>query len=99
MKQGNQNKPRRTFAPEHKLDIVKEANANKASVSTIARKYDVNANQLFRWMREVEHNKMRWVRIATGSNTYPSHFIMLNFPHPPKQLISVHIVFAGNGRN
>ena len=48
MKQGNQNKPRRTFAPEHKLDIVKEANANKASVSTIARKYDVNANQLFR---------------------------------------------------
>jgi transposase-like protein len=69
MKQGNQNKPRRTFTPEHKLDIVKEAIANKASVSIIARKYDMNANQLFRWMREVEHNKMKWVRIATGQQT------------------------------
>jgi transposase-like protein len=66
MKQVNQNKPRRTFTPAHKHDIVKEANAKQASISTLARKYDVNANQLFRWVREVEHNKMKWVRIATG---------------------------------
>jgi transposase-like protein len=69
MKELSQNKPRRTFTPESKLDIVKEANAKQASISTLARKYDVNANQLFRWIREVEHNKVKWVRVATGQQT------------------------------
>ncbi|MGB3668386.1 MAG: transposase [Bermanella sp.] len=69
MKDGNQNKPRRIFTPEHKFNIVKEANAKQASISTIARKYDVNANQVFRWIREVELNQVRWVRVANGQQT------------------------------
>jgi transposase len=59
-----QNKPRRTFSPEFKLNIVKEANAPKASISGIARQYDINANQVFRWIHEVAQQKVRWVRIA-----------------------------------
>jgi transposase-like protein len=70
MKQGNQNNPRRIFTPEHKFNIVKEANAQEASISTIARRYDVNANQLFRWIREVEQNKAKWVRSKRKLITY-----------------------------
>lgn len=72
MKQGNQNNPRRIFTPEYKFNIVKEANAQEASISTIARRYDVNANQLFRWVREVEQNKAKWVRIAIGQQHLPA---------------------------
>lgn len=51
MNAGKQNKSRRTFTPECKFNIVKEASLKQASISTIARKYDVNTNQVFRWIR------------------------------------------------
>jgi len=66
MKELSQNKPRRTFTPEFKLDIVKQANSNQFSISTISRKYDLNANQVFRWCHEVKQKKVRWVRIVAG---------------------------------
>jgi transposase-like protein len=66
MKEMSQDKPRRTFTPEFKLDVVKEANADQSSISAIARKYDLNANQVFRWCHEVKQNKVRWVRIVAG---------------------------------
>lgn len=68
MKESVQDKPRRKFTPHFKLDIVNEAKTRQASISIIARKYDVNANQVFRWIREVEQNKVRWVRIVTGQH-------------------------------
>jgi transposase len=66
MKEMSQDKPRRTFTPEFKLNIVKEANADQSSISAIAHKYDLNANQVFRWCHEVKQNKVRWVRIVAA---------------------------------
>ena len=65
MTQLSQNKPRRTFTPEFKLDIVRQANSPKASISSIAREHDLNANQVFRWIHEVKENKVKWVLLAT----------------------------------
>lgn len=65
MTQLSQNKPRRTFTPEFKLDIVRQANTPKASISSIAREHDLNTNQVFRWIYEVKQNKVRWVLLAT----------------------------------
>ena len=52
--------PRRRYAPELKLKIVQEALAGKQSKAAIARKYDINANQVSNWIREYR-NQARWV--------------------------------------
>jgi transposase-like protein len=65
MTQPSQKKPRRTFTPECKPDIVMRANTPKASISRIALKHDINANQVFRCIHEVKKNKVRWVLLAT----------------------------------
>jgi transposase-like protein len=65
MTQPSQKKPRCTFTPEFKLDIVRHANTPKASISSIALEHDINANQVFRWIHEVKQNKVRWVLLAT----------------------------------
>jgi transposase-like protein len=65
MTQPSQKKPRCTFTPEFKLDIVRHANTPKASISSIALEHDINANQVFRWIHEVKQNKVRWVFLAT----------------------------------
>lgn len=62
-------KPRRTFTPQFKLDIVNQAKASGDSISGLARKHNLNANQVFRWCHEVEQGQARWVRIATHPNT------------------------------
>jgi integron integrase len=43
---------RRVFSPEFKWQIVRESKESSLSVSELARKYDVNTNQVFRWVRE-----------------------------------------------
>jgi len=48
---------RRFFTAEQKKCIVEEALAVGASVSRIARAYDVNANQVFKWVREYQRIK------------------------------------------
>nr|WP_280516358.1 transposase [Chelatococcus reniformis] len=45
---------RRRWPAELKRRIVRESREPRASVSIVARRYDVNANQLFRWRREHE---------------------------------------------
>ena len=69
---------RRTFSPEFKWNIVQQAKAKKQSISVIARQHDVNNNQVFRWLREVDDGKVLWVRRAkavlqgeTGEVTSP----------------------------
>ncbi len=57
---------RRKFTPEWKWHIVELATTSERSVSVIAREYDVNSNQLFRWIREVERGSARWVRVMKG---------------------------------
>ena len=44
---------RRSFSPEFKWQVVQESKARLLSASALARKYDVNTNQLFRWVRDV----------------------------------------------
>lgn len=55
--------PRRRYAPELKLEIVQEALAGKHSKAAIARKHDINANQVSNWIREYR-NQARWVEKA-----------------------------------
>jgi transposase len=42
---------RRSYSPELKQKMIAET-FGIASVSTVARRYDVNANQLFRWRKQ-----------------------------------------------
>src|SRR5438270_10745553 len=44
-------RPRRPWPAALKRDIVEASLAPEASVSLIARRYDVNTNQLFSWRR------------------------------------------------
>jgi len=43
----------RRWSKEEKLRMVEETRVPGASVSVVARRHDVNANQLFRWRREL----------------------------------------------
>ena len=58
---------RRVFSPEFKWNIVQQAKAKEQSISVIARQYNVNNNQVFRWCREVEAGKVLWVRRAKAN--------------------------------
>jgi transposase len=46
---GRRTGPRRPHSPEEKLQIVKETHVVGASVSTVARRHNVNPNQVFAW--------------------------------------------------
>jgi transposase len=45
---------RRRWTVEQKQQIVEETRAPGASVSVVARRYDINANLLFKWKRHEE---------------------------------------------
>lgn len=51
---------RRHFKPEVKLQIVQDALKGTLSKAAVARKYNVNANQVCRWVREFRAGA-RWV--------------------------------------
>src|SRR5438270_12328477 len=44
---------RRQYSEASKRQMVTETQAPGASVSTVARRHDVNSNQLFRWRRQL----------------------------------------------
>jgi transposase len=67
-----QSDARRVFSPEFKWQIVQEAKERTLSVSELARKYDVNTNQVFRWVQEVNTGKVLWVRRAKGEVDTPA---------------------------
>jgi transposase len=46
---GRRTGPRRQHSIEEKLRIVKETHLRGASVATVARRHDVNPNQVFAW--------------------------------------------------
>jgi len=62
---------RRSFSPEFKWQVVQESKARLLSASALARKYDVNTNQLFRWVREAQLGKALWVRRTQGELAIP----------------------------
>jgi transposase len=45
-----QHKTRRQFSPEFKQRVIQESLEANASVSVVARRYDLNANLLFKWL-------------------------------------------------
>ena len=47
-------KKRREYDDEFKRQVVEETLTSQDSVSIIARRYDINANMLFRWRREYQ---------------------------------------------
>lgn len=70
---------RRKFSPELKLQIIKQAKAADNSVSVVARKYDINANQVFRWMREMEKGHARWVQVVNDQLPAPKEQVASTF--------------------
>ena len=46
---------RRQYSEASKRQMVAETQLPGASVSTVARRHDVNSNQLFRWRRQLLH--------------------------------------------
>ncbi len=50
---------RRSYSLELKRQIVQEALDGSASVSVVARRYDINTNQLFRWRRQYREGLLR----------------------------------------
>ena len=53
---------RRSFSSAFKMNIAQLALAGTQSVSAIARQYDINANQVFRWTREFQRQQVPWVK-------------------------------------
>ncbi len=53
---------RRRWHPEEKRAIVEETELLGNSISSVARKYDVNPNQLFRWRRLMREGALVAVR-------------------------------------
>jgi transposase len=49
---------RRRWTVEQKRRIVEETRASGASVSVVARRYDINANLLFKWKHEAEAEQL-----------------------------------------
>jgi len=53
---------RRRWSPEEKRAIVEEAEELGNSISSVARKYDINPNQLFAWRRLMRQGALVAVR-------------------------------------
>lgn len=47
----------RRWSNEQKRQIVSEVGVDGASVSVVARRYDVNANLVFKWKRDPRYNQ------------------------------------------
>lgn len=62
--------PRRRWPEDLKRRMVLESQEPGASVSIVARRYDVNANQLFKWRRDYEASSAGG-RSTTGIRLVP----------------------------
>ena len=49
---GRQRRARRSWSADEKRRIVAQTEVRGVSVSQVARRYDVNANQVFNWLRD-----------------------------------------------
>jgi transposase-like protein len=58
---------RRSWTPEQKLQIVKEACVPSVSISAIARRYDLNANLLHTWIPAAHKTSQRRITADLGN--------------------------------
>ena len=71
-KEGWRHLGRRRWSDELKRQIVSETFVAGASVSTVARRHDVNANQVFKWRRKYGSGSGRFVAVSvTEENAEP----------------------------
>ena len=64
---GRRTGPRRQHSLEEKLQIVKETHVVGASVSTVARRHNVNPNQVFAWRQLYRQGLLKPGASAEGS--------------------------------
>ncbi len=57
---------RRFWEDEEKIGIVAQTRVAGVSVSQIARRYDVNANLIFKWLRDPRFNRLAEDRAAVS---------------------------------
>ncbi|MGN4069505.1 transposase [Burkholderia gladioli] len=50
--------PRRTYAREFKQQVIRETLEPGMSVSTVARRHDINANVVFGWRKQYREGKL-----------------------------------------
>ena len=68
---GRRTGPRRPHSLEEKLQIVKETHVVGASVSTVARRHNVNPNQVFAWRQLYRQGLLKSVAGAESSPMLP----------------------------
>ena len=56
----------RTHSVEEKRRIVEESLAGSASVSRVARRHDLNTNQLFTWRKQYAEGRLGLVAVASA---------------------------------
>jgi transposase len=86
---------RRHWTDAQKRQIVAEAQEPGASVSIVARRYDVNANQLFLWRRELSASAIA----VDGGDMPPVEIVADELGRPPVERSGcIEIEFRGGVR-
>jgi transposase len=78
-------RPRRRLTPEFKREVVEASLKRGASVSRVARRYDVNANQVFTWRRAHRAGLLNGVTLLPV-------LVDEAVPDPPKVLESIALI-------
>lgn len=86
---------RRHWTDAQKRQIVAETQESGASVSIVARRYDVNANQLFLWRRELS----AMAAAADGGGMLPVEIVSKELGRPPVERAGgIEVEFRGGVR-
>lgn len=67
--------PRRGYAMDKKLQVVRETLAPGASVSVVARRHDINTNIVFRWRRQYMRGELVRGAAEAGKALLPPVFV------------------------
>ena len=68
---GRRTGPRQSHTVEEKLRIVQETHVRGASVATVARRYNINANQVFAWRQQYRRGLLGANAEKTGPSLLP----------------------------
>ena len=98
---GRRTGPRRPHSLEEKLQIVKETHVVGASVSTVARRHNVNPNQVFAW-RQLYRQGLLKPGADTGSGlllpvkvSTPTVLPTERARRPPREMVAAEVRSPG----
>jgi transposase len=89
---------RRSWSLEEKRRLVAETFAPGASVSMVARRYDLNTNMLFTWRREMAAGKASESALRLIPATITAEVPTPGLPAPTEMSGRMEIVLAGGDR-